>query len=404
MSAKEENVICRYGTTYGYAQLLRALSESNVEERLTMELKRRFDTKHVFLLNSCRAALCVLLRAYGRTGEIILPGYTCRVVPESVTAAGYVPVFSDIEAHSVNLSVDAVARAVSPRTAGVILTHLFGVPCEVRELLALCRRRGLLAIEDVAPAFGATVDGIPVGSFGDAAVLSFNMTKVINAGMGGALITRDDDLARRIAQVIGQDSRALFGNPSWALARALAWRVGTSKALYSLLQRARTILRPDEAYQSLTPHAFVNPKHGWACSRYVAALFALQLPNLEQNIARRRHLADLYAHELGRLDGIGVVEPPAGALPAWIQYPVFVASKRDFARRLLRRSIDVSWTFRYSAAASYGGTDCPNSELAAKTIVGLPTYPAVTDAEAASICSAIRECVTPAHIHLPVTV
>ncbi len=142
-------------------------------------------------------ALELALRVLG-----IGPGDEVVVTPRSFFASasccamvGASPVFADVDANSQNITADAIAAAITPKTKAVIVVHLAGWPCEMPEIMSLARERGILVIEDCAQAHGARIDDRLVGTFGDIAAWSFCQDKIMTtAGEGGMLLTRDESL------------------------------------------------------------------------------------------------------------------------------------------------------------------------------------------------------------------
>ena len=198
-------MIPRYDPTYTYTDLLRSYQHARLKDspaRLREQLAKIVGVKHVFLLESARVGLYLLLQAYGRPGEVVLPAYNCIVVPEAITFAGYRPVFADIDYATLNMSLDTLKARISGRTRVVMATHLFGIPCPVDELVEFCQAQHLLLVEDAAPALGARFNDCMSGLFGDAAILSFQSSKVVAAESGGALLTNRDDLAEKINQLL----------------------------------------------------------------------------------------------------------------------------------------------------------------------------------------------------------
>src|SRR5262249_47405323 len=122
----------------------------------------------------------------------------------AVAYCGANPVFADVDPDTWCLSPDSVERLVSPRTRGIIPVHLYGCPCDMDALLALARRHRPWVVEDCAEAQGATWNGRPVGSLGNAAAFSFFGNKLITTGEGGMVVTGDDALARRLRLLRGQ--------------------------------------------------------------------------------------------------------------------------------------------------------------------------------------------------------
>ena len=131
-----------------------------------------------------------------------MPTYTFFATAEAVGLVGARPVFVDCAPGSFNLDVEAVERAVGPRTRAVIPVHLFGEPAPMEPLVQLCGERGLRLIEDAAQAFGATYRGEPVGGIGHAGTFSFYPSKNLGAyGDGGAVVTDDDEVADEIRRL-----------------------------------------------------------------------------------------------------------------------------------------------------------------------------------------------------------
>jgi dTDP-4-amino-4,6-dideoxygalactose transaminase len=116
------------------------------------------------------------------------------------------------------------------------------------------------------------------------------------------------------------------------------------------------------------------------------ALAFLQLDRLKWNLVRRRSLALIYQNELSKNKKLSLPTIPDICNPAWIQFPILVEDKLAFYKHMQRNHIDVTWTYRYSCADSYGLEGFPNSLHAAKTIIGLPTNPYITDKQAMEIC------------------
>lgn len=130
--------------------------------------------------------------------EVILPAYTCVVVPQAVVWAGARPVYADIDRVTYNLDFAAVEAAITPRTRAIIVQHTFGLPCDLAAFARLAEKHGVALIEDACHALGAEYDGRSVGTLGDAAFFSMESTKVISSGIGGIATTLRPDLARKI--------------------------------------------------------------------------------------------------------------------------------------------------------------------------------------------------------------
>jgi dTDP-4-amino-4,6-dideoxygalactose transaminase len=316
-----------------------------------------------------------------------MPAYTCVAVAEAARWAGYRPVFADIDAQGVNMTRDTLAAGFTSGTTAVVLTHQFGVPCDVDAMLPLCRRRGVFVVEDAAAAIGAKYGGIPVGSFGDAAVVSFQRTKVVAADCGGALMLDDDRLAKRVLE----RSEKWPGRGVVApLTGALAWAILMSPTLYSLLvQPMLGLCGKGSAFQVVRPGN--SPPKPAQMPATTAALCARQMPRLAENVAQRRRLARVYEASLTDVSGVWLPRVEPKAEPAWIQYPIAVGDRRTaLCRHLAREGFDAATTFRYSCTDTYGLTALPNAAWSANAIVGLPTYPSLSEMQAAEIAESVK--------------
>ena len=109
--------------------------------------------------------------------------------------------FADVHPVTFNLDPEALERAITPKTRAVVPTHLFGLPCDLDEILSMAHRHNLFVIEDCAHTLGATYRGRPVGTFGDAAFFSFQTLKPLNTYGGGMALVQDSGLAQRVADL-----------------------------------------------------------------------------------------------------------------------------------------------------------------------------------------------------------
>ena len=130
--------------------------------------------------------------------EVITTSVTDMGAITPILFCGAVPVFADLDARSFNVTVASIEAAATPRTRAVIATHLFGAPCPMDEIGALCRRNGWPLIEDAAQAPYATFEGARMGTIGDIGCFSLQQGKHFSCGEGGLVITQNPDLARRI--------------------------------------------------------------------------------------------------------------------------------------------------------------------------------------------------------------
>jgi dTDP-4-amino-4,6-dideoxygalactose transaminase len=170
--------------------------------RYVQEFERRIaklvGVRHCIVTCNATTALEISIRALGLTGEVIVPSFTFVATAHALQWQGITPVFCDINPQTYNLDPRQVEQMITERTTGILPVHVYGRPCEVEALTRIASDRGLKLLFDSAHALGCSYEGRMIGGFGDAEVLCFHATKFINSMEGGAVVTNDDDLARRI--------------------------------------------------------------------------------------------------------------------------------------------------------------------------------------------------------------
>jgi perosamine synthetase len=385
-------MIPRYDLTFQYGDLTRALRASaraDIDEILCAQLKKLYAVKHVFTFDSARIALVALLKAYNHPGEVLMPAYTCIVVPEAVQFAGYQPIFADIDCQSLNVTRDTLIKSLTTNTTVVLATHLFGIPCDIDEVLKFGRENNLLVVEDAAPAIGAEFQKKYVSSFGDASIISFQATKVISGEDGGALLTNNDMLAEKVSRLL---ETANSPNPNWYIfVKAMIRKIALSHLIYPLVQFGYRLLGKEVMYEVVSPETERPECFLKRCSPFSSALVLVQLDRLSRNLERRRQLAQIYIAELSNHPDIALPRIAEHGSPSWIQFPILVRDKQGFYQYMQKHGIDMSWTYRYSCADSYGKDGFPESNKAARTVMGLPTYPSLTDSDARYICEIAKK-------------
>ena len=145
-------------------------------------------------------ALEVALKAVGvkPLDEVIVPAYTFLATATAVTAIGAIPIFADITPSSYTIDPESIAERVSPRTRAIVPVHLAGQPADMDGVMAVAHAHGLAVIEDAAQAIGAAWRGKGAGGIGHAGTFSFQSSKNLNAGEGGAVVSNDDEIADRV--------------------------------------------------------------------------------------------------------------------------------------------------------------------------------------------------------------
>jgi dTDP-4-amino-4,6-dideoxygalactose transaminase len=165
------------------------------------ELERRvadyIGVKHCVAMCNGTIALEIAIRAAGLSGEVIVPSFTFIATPHALQWQEITPVFADVDPATHNLDPASVERMITPRTSGIIGVHVWGRPCAIEELERIAKRNNLKLLFDAAHGFACSHNGRMIGSFGLVEMLSFHATKFFNSFEGGALVTNDDELAKK---------------------------------------------------------------------------------------------------------------------------------------------------------------------------------------------------------------
>jgi dTDP-4-amino-4,6-dideoxygalactose transaminase len=156
-------------------------------ERLTQAIREYLRVPEVSLFNNGTIALLAAMRTLGLRGDVITTPFTFPATPHAITWSGATPVFCDIDPVRLTLDPARVEDAITPRTTGILAVHVYGIPCDVTGLQAVADRHGLKLVYDAAHAFGAGVNGVGIGNFGDVSMFSFHATKLFHSAEGGAL-------------------------------------------------------------------------------------------------------------------------------------------------------------------------------------------------------------------------
>lgn len=197
------------------AAVLRILRDGNVSKHpVIQELEEDFRVftgrKHALAHCNGTTGLMAAFHALGLEpgDEVLVPTATFWASVLPMIWCGLVPVFCESEAETLGIDPEDAARRITPRTKAIVIVHLWGLPCKVREIQALANAHGLKIIEDASHAHGASVDGVPCGRFGDISVFSLQGDKLVPAGEGGVFLTDDDDFHKR-ALLLGDITRII---------------------------------------------------------------------------------------------------------------------------------------------------------------------------------------------------
>ncbi len=167
------------------------------------EIKKFTKAKYAISVSSCTAGLHISCLAAGfkKGDEVIIPAQTHTATAHAVEYTGAKVVFSDVDYPSGNISLFDLKKKVTKKTKGLIVVHMAGYPCDMKEIMAFCKKNRIKVLEDCAHAMGTFFTNIHAGNFGLSGSFSFYPTKQITTGEGGAVITNDRNFYSKIKKL-----------------------------------------------------------------------------------------------------------------------------------------------------------------------------------------------------------
>jgi perosamine synthetase len=355
-----------------------------------------------------RVALYAILRALdvGPGDEVIVPGFTCVVVPNAIRLTGASPVYADIADGGYNVDPARVAAAITPRTRAVVMQHSFGLPAAADQLREIAGAHGLRIIEDCAHALGGTLGGRTLGTLGDASFFSFQWSKPYTTGLGGMAVTRDPELAARL-----RDHQSRCSAPPLTARAQLYAQYQAYVRLFSpkLYWRAQGILRTVSRVGLFVGSSSVAELKGELPSDHTWLMAGFQQSTGERLIgtlpARDAHARALAGRYASHLDAGGWPTPELTEESRLLRYPLMVGNKEALLDLAREKRIELgSWfetplhpvPLEQHAVFGYAVGDCPNAERAAERIVNLPLHARVAPDEADRIARfVVRHAVHP---------
>ncbi|MCL4553257.1 MAG: DegT/DnrJ/EryC1/StrS family aminotransferase [Candidatus Marsarchaeota archaeon] len=312
--------------------------------------------KYAVGVDSGLSALELSLRALGigPGDEVIVPAHAFTASAAAITFAGASPVFVDVNPETCNIDPKRAEEAVTPRTKGIIPLHLYGLPADMDTILGIAQKHGLVVVEDACQAHGATFKGRRAGSMGNAAGFSFYPSKNLGGcGDGGMVTTNDDKVAE------------------------------TVRALRNCGQKTKNI------------HELEPFNH--RLDSLQAAILRVKLNYLDDWLASRRSLAELYSNLLAGSNVIVPVEPP-GYRHVYYLY-VIRSQNRDALQAYLKgRGVGTAIHYPnpvhlqpfYSDGSDQRGK-FPVAEKICSEVLSLPLYPELPEEQVGYVVDCIKE-------------
>ena len=326
---------------------------------------RHVGSRYAVAVNSGTSAIEIAMRVFGVEGkDVLVPTNTFFATPAAVLHAGGNVRFVDADSDTFSIDFDALQRAVTPHTVGVIVVHIAGIITpRLPEICDWCHERGLFVFEDAAHAHGSALNGQQAGTFGDAASFSFYPTKVITSAEGGMIIT---------------DSERI---------------------------RNEAMLYRDQGKASFTSNVHIHLGYNWRMSEPHAIIGLSQLKRLDEFIAARCEIASVYDERLRDAPGITPLRIPINCRSNYYKYVCLLDPRinRAALKQTLREQYGVGLSGEVYELPCHqqpvfekycGSISLPVSEDICRRHVCLPISARMTVKEAAYVVDALLKAVS----------
>ncbi len=355
--------------------------ESSVVKKYENEFANWNGSKYAFAFMSGRVALSSCIHALNLKpdDEVILPGYTCVVIPNAFHFSGIKTKYSDIELDTYGLDASLIEEKINSHTKAILLHHLYGLVCrDYEKIIQISKKNQLYLIEDCAPSTGAMFKNRKVGNFGDVAIYSSEQSKVFNTIQGGLVSTNDDLLEKRLKEYYENANY-----PNEEMIDKLLHSVIINYYSYKDRQRwwKRELIQhkyKDKIIVSTTKgeEEGIKPSYyGCKMPSPIATIGLNQLQKIDYYNEKRRHTAKKWDKWC---DSHGYKKPyiTPKSIPVYLRYPIMVEpeKKKDISWAYTELGIDLGvWFLGNLHPTSRLVEGCPNADKAVKQCVNFPT-------------------------------
>lgn len=334
-----------------------------------------------------------MLKAIGiNTGdEVIIPGFTCVVVPNAIIYLGGKPVYVDIDPKTFNMDISKIEGKITSKTAAIIAQNTFGLSSDLDPILDISKRYNLKVIEDCAHGYGGSYKGKANGTVADAAFFSTQWSKPFSTGLGGIAVTNNPEIVSILG--IESDSYSYPGIKEklilWMLLQgydfmmkpAIYW---PAIKIYRFLSRVGLVTGSSSSEELISP---IKPD-GFEkrMAKFLQKRAVQEMERFEENLNHRIGVAKRYDEIF---DKLRLEKPyrPTYALHTFLRYSFLVTDKQSFLRKAVEDRIEMGDWFlsplhpieKDLSPWGYENGMCPIAESICERIVNLPTHKRINE-------------------------
>lgn len=327
------------------------------------KIKTRLNAQNVSVVNNGTIGLMIALRALGiRSGEVITTPFTFAATPHAISWNNLKPVFCDINLETFCIDADKIEQHITKETKAILAVHVFGNPCDVEKIQAIAKKYHLKVIYDAAHAFNSTLNGNPIGNYGDISCFSFHATKLFHSIEGGCLTYNQEAL---------KDTIYLLRNFG---------------------------IQNEDSVVDIGLNGKMNEVQ--------AAVGLLVLDMIDEERRKRTLIYDTYHKHLSDIEGLILPSMPAHCSNSYQYFPIRVRGSltgicsRDYLFNALKAYNVISRKYFYPLCSDYTPyqelpssrrENLPVANIIKDEILCLPFYGDLTVESAEKICDIIRD-------------
>ena len=369
-------------------------------------IQKEFGTQaEVFLFWKGRVALYSILRAIGvgEGDEVIVPGYTCVVVPNAVFYTGGMPVYVDVEKDTYTVTAERIRPLITPRTKAIIAQNTYGLSADLDSILALAKELDIEVIDDCTHGFGGRYKGALNGSKTKAAFFSTQWNKPYSTGIGGFAVINDIELSEKISAAQTELAQPGFKEVlSLRLMHFARKKLLTESTYWTLVKLYRWLSARNLVTGSSQGEELTSPKmpadFSKAHSTFQANVGLKEISKWKTDAAFRKSIAIKYNEVLISL-GKQVPVQPEYADHLFLKYPILVSDRSLFMKLAETSKIRLGDWFISPlhpivgdlSAWGYTFGSCPNAEFLADRVVNLPTDPDLSETELNGVIQLLKD-------------
>ena len=358
--------------------------------------------KKIFLVENGRTGQYIFLKSLELPEKynVAIQGFTCNAVVNPVLWLNLKPNYIDIDPMTMNMSMDSLKERIDSKTKVVVLQHTFGNPVfktkkEFYDFIDKMHEKGILIFEDCAHALGSEIEGKKLGTFGDAALYSFGIEKVLSTRVGGALVVHNEDFLEDVEKIFKDMKEVSYFHTFIWLLNPIFWRILRvfRKRKMQIADFLRKIRLLNMGFED-SELSGIKPKYYPRKISNALSCFVLnELKNLEENLSHRKAVTRVYAEYFS-------VEHLEGLEIPFVRFPIVCETKRqklELKEFLEENNVNVGDWYEpviypkstIQGAMMYETGLCKIAEIVSSRILNLPTGKNITKEYAREISEKI---------------